>query len=499
MKRQRFLELAAAAPALASCSSSSPSVPSQGGIPAAPLLSPGTKIPDLRYGKFTLPAAFPGYDPAGDAAALVLNYVSPATAPVPGTLATGSYAVNERYVIKVPAAWNGKLIVAGTPATRSEFANEGIWGDFALAGGYAFASSNKGIDYNAILETLSASPNPNRAYPIPFDYTVPLTPPLKLESDEYTYRLGVLNQGGTIANWNTDYATLVRAAQQFLLMFFGKAPTRTYAVGTSNGGAQVRSLLENYGSLVDGGVDWEGVYWSPSMNLFTYMPKFLAAMQTYVASGFKDTAAAAAIEAAGYPADIAGAAGHPSLWYEYYANQPSFYADLTVFVYALFLDPAATSSLSAPGCAPNPTNPVGLPGTCNATGLAVPANRASYVPSSQAANVISTFQHTGNIQKPLISIAGSDDVFVTAANNAIPYLNAVKASGKGSQYWQYLVQGGTHVDTFANPAWGYGLQPQLFFAWAAFNQLVAIVEHGLNPAGSGAQQPVSTPSQIVST
>jgi hypothetical protein len=463
---------------------------------SAPLLAPGTKVGDLRYGQFPLPVAFPGYDPAGDPAALVLNYVSPATSPVPGTLATGSYAPNERYLVKVPAAWNGKLIVAGTPATRSEFANEAIWGDFALAGGYAFASSNKSIAYNAILEKLAASPAPNRAYPIPFDYTLPLKPPLTLESGAFTYRLGVLNEAGTIAGWNRDYATLVRAAQRFLQVYFGKAPSRTYAVGTSNGGAQVRSLLENYGSFVDGGVDWEGLYWSQSLNILTSIPKFLTAMQTYVASGFKDAASAAAIVAAGYPADIAGSAGHPSLWYEYYANQPSFYADLTLFVYALFLDPAATSSLALPGCVPNPANPAGLPGTCNATGLAVPATRAAYVPSSRLDGVVATFAHTGNIQKPLVSIAGSADAFVTAANNAIPYLNAVKASGKASQYWQYLVQGGTHVDTFANPAWGYGLQPQLPFGWAAFNQLVAIAEQGFNPPGAGTQQTVATPSQI---
>lgn len=494
MKRRHFLELAAVAPLLASCNTSNSSVPNPGGLPGTPRLPAGTAVSDLRYGKFPLPPAFPGYDPAGDAAALVLNYVSPAASPVPGTLATGSYASNERYVIKVPTAWNGKLIVAGTPATRSEFANEGIWGDFALAGGYAFASSNKGINYNAILETLQASPNPKKAFPIPFDYVVAST--LHLEVAEYSYRLGALNQSGTIADWNRDYATLVKAAQQFLATYFGKAPTRTYAVGLSNGGAQVRSLLENYGALVDGGVDWAGVYWSTALNILTYMPKFLAAMQTYVASNFTDTASAAAIVAAGYPADIAGAAGHPSLWYEYYANQPSFYHDLTVFEYGLLLDPAATSSVPG-GCTPNPANPAGLPGTCNATGIALPANRTTYVPSSQANDVIATFSHTGNIQKPLVSITGSADTFVTTANNATPYLNAVKASGKGSQYWQYVVQGGTHVDTFANPAWGYGLQSQLPFAWAAFNQLVAIVENGFAPPSPATQQPVATPSQIV--
>jgi hypothetical protein len=455
-----------------------------------PDLPAGQPVSDLRCGQFAWPTSFPGYDPKTDATCLALNYVTPATSPVPGTLATGSYANNERYIIKVPDAWNGSLMVAGTPAMRSEYANEEIWGDFALANGYAFASSNKGILYNAIPELLSASPNPNRAYPIPFDYE-------KFESDKITVRIGVLNQRGTIADWNEDYVTLVRATQGFLETFFGKRPARTYAVGTSNGGAQVRWLLENHASLVDGGVDWEGVYWSRSLNLLMYLPKFLAAMPAYVASGFQDKDAAAAIMAAGYPPDIPGNSGHPSLWFEYYANEPSFYVDLSLFAYALLLDPKATSSLSAGGCTPNPTNPAGLPGTCDGTGLAVPENRASYVPSDEVDAVIERFEHSGNIHKPLISIAGSADILVAPQHNAKPYLEAVWRCGKQKHYWQYLVEGGTHLDTFANADWGYSLRSQLPFAWAAFNQLAAVVERGFVPPNAGHQQLVSHPCQIL--
>ncbi len=456
-----------------------------------PTLPPGRPVDDLRCGQFGWPPdAFPGYYPQEDATCLTLDYVTPATSPVPGTLATGSYAANERYIIKVPAAWNGSLIVAGTPAMRSEYANEQIWGDFALANGYAFASSNKGILYNAIPEPLSSSPNPDRAYPIPFDYG-------KLESDKVTFRVGALNQPGTIADWNEDYVTLVRATQGFLEEFFGKRPERTYAVGTSNGGAQVRWLIENHASLVDGGVDWEGVYWSRSLNMFDFMPKFLTAMPAYVASGFKDKAAAAAIMAAGYPPDVPGNSGHPSLWFEYYANQPSFYVDLSLFAYAFLLDPKATSSLSAGGCTPNPANPQALPGACDGTGLAVPANRASYVPSRETGAVIERFEHTGNIGKPLISIAGSADMLIIPHYNAKPYLEAVRKHGNQRHYWQYLVEGGTHVDTFADASWGYGLRPQLPFAWAAFNQLVAVVEHGFVPPNAGRQQLVSHPSQLL--
>jgi pimeloyl-ACP methyl ester carboxylesterase len=339
------------------------------------------------------------------------------------------------------------------------------------------------------VETIANSQSPTTAFPIPFDLA-------GLETARETFRFGALTPGKIpIEEWNDDFFRLTVGAQLYLDATF-KHPTHTYAVGLSNGGAQVRSLLERYPGIVDGGVDWSGVYWSPSASILDYLPKFLAAMQAYVASGFSDANAAAAIVAAGYPSDLRGAAGHPSLWFEYYANQPSFYADLTTFAYALLVDPQATSSVEPNGCTPNAMNPTQLPGTCDATGLADPKVRASYVPSSAARGAIASFAHTGRIRKPLISIAGPADMFITYPNNATPYLKAVNAAGGGSRYWQYLVQGGTHVDPFANSTWGYGLQPQLPFAWAAFNRLVTIVEQGAKPPGAGTQQTVSSPSQI---
>lgn len=500
LSRSKFLAITAGSvPALAGCGGGGstallPAGPALPPVPAAPFIPAGSTVNDLRFGQSPTPAAFPGYSPVGDAKALIVpGIASPAASAIPGMLATGSYATNERYVIKVPTAWNGKLIVAGTPAFRSEFANDAIWGDFALANGYAFACSNKGVQFNAIVETIAATPSPSTFFPISFDL-------FGLETKKIGFRFGALTQSPvpTIDTWNLDFATLTIAAQNFLGRNFGKLPKRTYAVGLSNGGAQVRSLLERYPSLIDGGVDWSGVFWSPSLNILTYMPKFIAAMSTYVASGFTDPVSAAAIVAAGYPADVlqAGNALHPSLWFEYYSGQSSFYSDLTAFAYALLIDPQAASSTNPAACTPNATDAARLPGTCDATGLAVPANRASYVPSSAALANIASFAHTGRIGKPLVSIAGGSDMFITPQNNATPYLNAVRSSGQSSQYWQYIVSGGTHVDTFS--PFGYGLQSQLGFAWSAFYQLVSIVEKGYQPSGVGTQQTVSTPSQILS-
>src|ERR1700694_662158 len=271
--RSRFLALTAGAlPMLAGCGGggSTTYLPGLGGpslpsVPAAPFLAAGTVVNDLRYGKSPTPPTFAGYSPAGDAAALivagtpspaanavpgtvatVLRYAkspppppfagyspagdaaalivagtpSPAANAVPGTLATGSYATNQRYVIKVPTAWNGRLIVAGTPSFRSEFANDAIWGDFALAQGYAFASSNKGVLFNAIVESAAATTSPTTFFPIPFDLA-------SLETKNLGFRFGSLTQSPTpqINTWNLDFATLTVAAQTFLANYFGKAPT----------------------------------------------------------------------------------------------------------------------------------------------------------------------------------------------------------------------------------------------------------------------------------
>jgi hypothetical protein len=182
------------------------------------------------------------------------------------------------------------------------------------------------------------------------------------------------------------------------------------------------------------------------------------------------------------------------LWFEYYSGQPTFYVDSTVFAYALLVDPEASSWISAEGCTPDTADPLHLPGTAAGSGLALPAARAAYVPSQRSLEAIGAFAHTGAIGKPLVSIAGTHDILITPAYNATPYLEAGRAPGRDALYWQYLVDGGTHVDTYA--AFGYGLQPQLPFAWAAFEQLVAIVERDFRPAGAGVQRMVSAPAEI---
>lgn len=429
------------------------------------------ELADLRFGHAPLPAPAPGYFPVVDALALIRpGLASPARNAVPGVQYSGSYAPHERFVIRVPARWNGALIVAGTPAMRSEYSNDMLWGEFALAGGYAFASSNKGIPYNASIEPSSTIADRTTAYPIPFDSGGLLGGGLALQ-------FGMLSpQRVPIDAWNDDYRTLVIFTRE-LLAARHHAPRRVYAVGMSNGGAQVRTLLERSPELVDGGVECAGVYWTPEHNLLDHLPAFLAELPGYVASGFRDTHVVQRLVERGFPPDVVqDDPAHPSLYAEYYSNVTPYYADVTVFSYALLIDPEVSSGFTDPACIPDPTDPARLPATCNGIGLVHPHARAAYVPSSRARAAIGAFAHTGTIGKPLVSIAGTLDAFIAPGQHAIPYAAAIARAGGAAQHSLYLVAGGTHLDSFAD--YGYGITPQAPFCWAAFERLVRLVEVG---------------------
>jgi alpha-beta hydrolase superfamily lysophospholipase len=445
-------------------------------------------VADLRFGFAPLPPTAPGYLPAADAQALMLpGLASPAAEPAPGVQYIGSCAPGQRFVIRVPDGWNGSLVIAGAPSTRSEFSNDLVWGDFALARGYAFAASNKGVAVNVMLEVAADLADRRDVYPVPFDSGGLLTQGLAL-------RFGVLSpQRIPVDDWNAEFLTLVRFSRELLAQRHAP-PARVYAVGLSNGGSQVRTLLERHPELIDGGVEWGSVYWSPERNLLDELPAFLREMPAYIGSGFRDAAIVDRLVERGFPADVVqDDPAHPSLYVDYYSNVPPFYADLTLFVYALLIDPEAHASYDVPACIADPHDPARLPARCNGNGLAVPANRAAYVPSAAARKTIAGFAHSGNIGKPLVSIAGTCDVFISPANHALTYARAVARAGRSALHELFLVEGGTHLDTFA--AFGYGLQAQAPFAWAAFDRLVRTVENDGGALG-GAIRTVRMPSEI---
>ncbi|HEY0798162.1 MAG TPA: hypothetical protein VGD50_03375, partial [Candidatus Baltobacteraceae bacterium] len=337
-------------------------------------------------------------------------------------------------------------------------------------------------------EPIADAAVPGPAYPIPFDAD-------GLESKSLAMRFGVLTPKPIgIASWNDDFRRLIGFAQLTLRSEFKTVPKRTYLVGVSNGGAQVRTALETLPDIVDGGLEYAAPYWKPEQNLLDMLPPFLTAMPSYIESGFRDPQSRRVIESAGFPPDVVTAdPSHPSLWCEYYSNAAPYYNDLTLFVYALLIDPNASAAAVVQAPQPNSTDPRRLPGRVGGSGLVQPSARAEYLPSPQARDAIVAFTHTGALQRPLISLAGTKDMLIPPTFHADGYAQAVATSGSTALHRLYLIDGATHFDKLANS--GYWLQPALPFMWAAFDKLVRTVEAG-DTQDAGVRRVVTSPSDI---
>ncbi len=204
-----------------------------------------------------------------------------------------------QFVVRLPARWNGKLVVSGAPGTRRQYANDFIISDWVLSKGYAFASTDKG------------------------------------NNGATFYRDGS-SPGGSIREWNRRVTQLTRATKAVVRQRYGRAPRRTYMFGISNGGYLTRWQLENHPRMYDGGLDWEGtLFRAAGPNLLTYLPTALRSYPSYAATG--DTAAHDAMIRAGF------AKGSEFLWPFHHA----YYWDLTQRIYREELDPTYDGALDA--------------------------------------------------------------------------------------------------------------------------------------------------------
>ncbi|WP_121505371.1 tannase/feruloyl esterase family alpha/beta hydrolase [Saccharopolyspora antimicrobica] len=145
-----------------------------------------------------------------------------------------------QFVLRLPARWNGGLVVSGSPGNRKQYANDRAIADHVLAAGYAFAATDKG---NTGAEFFTDGDRP----------------------------------GDAVAEWNHRVTELTTAAKLTTWRHYGRPVSRTIAAGMSNGGYLVRWQLENRPWLYDGGVDWEGTLWTQRDNLLTFLPAALRA------------------------------------------------------------------------------------------------------------------------------------------------------------------------------------------------------------------------------
>ncbi|TMD18092.1 MAG: hypothetical protein E6I99_16225, partial [Chloroflexi bacterium] len=380
---------------------------------------------------------------------------TPITKAVPGLQLNGRFAEDPtgeaRFLLRLPNDWNGKLVVAGASGTRSEFNGDFAWSDYVLQKGYAYASQNKGVLNLRIVSLSSETP--------PASDTAPcrLNPASKIWVHFYDN-----DSEKPFTQWTQYFLAEARLAKRAVKAQYNHQPRRTYAVGTSNGGYQVRRGVEEAPDLFDGGVDWEGTFVDPrGPSILIDLPPAIANWPDYVASGLDPNSQAARnIEAAGYPPDIVN--GSTSLWGLYWVQ----FWEVTQCQWQKRFDPNWTTYADGPN---------NVDGTGGYNYFARVANDPSIF--SRVAAVATT----GKIKRPLVTVAGTMDALLPIKRGARAYEALVRrdrddGGGVSPQYRLYEVQNGNHIETFKNAF------PQLEFiqphAQKAFDLLIDHVEHG---------------------
>ncbi len=354
-----------------------------------------------------IPIGSPAYA-ARDAADLTPSAVEAPREPIPGRRATGSLGPAQRFVVRIPESWNGRLVVAGTPAQRSEFACDRLFGDPLLARGYAYATSNKGEGDGALLL------EPGRRIVIG---GVEL--PRFLLPDGRGISFWFHAPGHRFERWRDDFVAITERAREIVRAICGREPEGTYAIGLSNGGYQVRRAIET-SDLYDGALTWNAALWTPEHNL-------LVLCEAIEAMEHGDTAR---IEALGFPADVRGLDGNTL-----YRKNLLVYWYLTAWLHAMHLDPMtslAYGDLTDPAPAESWNGRI-----------------ASWRPTENVRERITGFANTGNIRCKLIDLASEYDHLIPPRIHFQPYRELVATAGKSDLYRTELIPRAQHVDPWS--------------------------------------------------
>jgi len=369
---------------------------------------------------------------------------TPITKVVPGlqiqARIAGDATGEARFLLRLPNDWNGRLVVAGASGTRSEFNGDYAWSDYVVQKGYAYASQNKGVYNLRIASTDSADP--------PNDLACRLNPLSRFWVNFYDN-----DPGQAFTRWRDYMAQAARLARAGVAAGYGHEPHYTYAVGTSNGGYQVRRAVETAPELFDGGVDWEGTFVDEhAPNLLTDLPAGVRNFPDYQASGNDpDSTAAKNLLAAGYPPDIV-LSPSSTLWTNYWTS----FWEVTQCQWQKRLDPGLDTY---------------------GTGVAN-YNYVARLSASDVGKRMNAFATTGRILRPLVTLAGTMDGLLPIDHHARAYARAVDAAGRWHlpqpAYRLYEIQNGNHIETYQDTFTQLELiEPH---AQAAFDLLVAHVE-----------------------
>jgi len=377
---------------------------------------------------------------------------TPITQTVPGLQLNARIASDPtgqaRFLLRLPDDWNGRLVVAGASGTRSEFNGDFAWSDYVVQQGYAYASQNKGVlnlQLSTAADPLACRLNPTSGVFVHF-----------FDNDP----------GQPFTRWAEFMIKAAQLARDGVKAGYGRSPRFTYAVGTSNGGYQVRRAVELAPELFDGGVDWEGTFVDEhAPNLLTDLPPAILNFPDYVASKLDPASTAAQkIRGAGYPPDIT--TGTLSLWQSY----SNAFWEVTQCQWQKRLDPTYDTYGSGTGT----------------------YNYVSRLSVSDVGAQFAAFATTGKIQRPLVTVAGTMDALLPIDHHARAYARKVAAASKHKRdddedrgdrhrdddrpaYRLYEIQNGNHIETFQD------VFPQLELiephAQRAFDLLVNQVEH----------------------
>ena len=376
---------------------------------------------------------------------------TPITQTVPGLQLNARIASDPagqaRFLLRLPNDWNGRLVVAGASGTRSEFNGDFAWSDYVVQQGYAYASQNKGVlnlQLSTAADPLACRLNPTSGVFVHF-----------FDNDP----------GQPFTRWAEFMIKAAQLAREGVKAGYGRSPRFTYAVGTSNGGYQVRRAVETAPELFDGGVDWEGTFVDEhAPNILTDLPPAILNFPDYATSGFNAAGTAAKnIQGAGYPPDIVS--GTTSLWGLYSAQ----FWEVTQCQWQKRLDPTYDTYGSGTGT----------------------YNYVSRLSLSDVGAQFAAFATTGKIRRPLVTVAGTMDALLPIDHHARAYERKVAAASKHKHgdddgddhddkvpaYRLYEVQNGNHIETFQVAF------PQLELiephAQRAFDLLVNQVEHNV--------------------
>src|ERR1700712_881355 len=302
---------------------------------------------------------------------------------------------DSQFVIRLPAKWNGQLVITGAPGVRKQYAPDYIISDWVLSQGYAYASTDKGNTGTSFFD------NGSRSAP-----------------------------GQAMQEWNARVTQLTIATKKVVAQRYGRGPGRTWMTGISNGGYLTRWQLENRPSLYDGGVDWEGTLMTRNgPNLFTYLP---TALREYPQAQ-TDPAAREAMY------DVGFAPGPEVLWPDHYTE----YWDLTQRTYREAFDPTydGTAKAGTPFCKVG-----GAPGTPTACDA-----QYNYASRPQAVkNAVASVSLTGRIGKPLITLHGNLDALLPIKTDSDVCNRVITHAGKGGLPRYFTIQAGNHVDDRAD-------------------------------------------------